>query len=98
MEKITNIFQEGIRFVNYGKANLAAQLMCHKAVVQDLVEKLLEKPELAEKLRINVESSRGKSFSKFAHIQIPCDVERLEQIYDILIGSQLIGNNGEKKK
>lgn len=97
MEKITNIFQEGIRFVNYGKANLAAQLMCHKAVVQDLVEKLLEKPELAEKLRINVESSRGKSFSKFAHIQIPCDVERLEQIYDILIGSQLIGNMGRKR-
>lgn len=98
MEKITNIFYSGIKYVNYGKANCARELMRYKAVEQHLVEKLLKRKDLADKLGIKVNSFRGKASEKWAHLEIPSDNETLEQIYEFLMGSHLVGKRGEKRK
>ena len=98
MEKLTNIFYNGIKYVNYGKANCARELMCYKEVERTLVEKLLNRKDLADKLRIKVNSFRGRTSEKWAHIEIPSDEDTLEQIYEFIMGSQLIGKKGEKRK
>lgn len=98
MEKITNIFYNGIKYVNYGKANCARELMRYKAVEQQLVEKLLKRRDVADRLGIKVNSFRGKESEKWTHLEIPFDDDTLEQIYDFIMGSQLIGEKGEKRK
>lgn len=98
MEKITNIFYDGIKYVNYGKANCARELLCYKAVEQHLAEKLLKRRDVADRLGIKVNSFRGKASEKWAHIEIPSDDDTLEQIYEFILGSQLIGKKGEKRK
>ena len=98
MEKITNIFYDGIKYVNYGKANCARELLCYKAVEQYLAEKLLKRRDVADRLGIKVNSFRGKASEKWAHIEIPSDDDTLEQIYEFILGSQLIGKKGEKRK
>lgn len=98
MEKITNIFYEGIKYVNYGKANCARELLCYEAVEQHLVEKLLKRRDVADRLGIKVNSFRGRASEKWAHIEIPSDDDTLEQIYEFILGSQLIGKKGEKRK
>lgn len=98
MEKITNIFYDGIKYVNYGKANCARELLCYKAVEQHLVEKLLKRRDVADRLGIKVNSFRGRASEKWAHIEIPSDDDTLEQIYEFILGSQLIGKKGEKRK
>lgn len=98
MEKITNIFYNGISYINYGKANCARELLCYKAVEQHLVEKLLKRRDVADRLGIKVNSFRGRASEKWAHIEIPSDDDTLEQIYEFILGSQLIGKKGEKRK
>lgn len=56
MEEITNIFYSGIKYVNYGKANCARELMRYKAVEQHLVERLLKRRDVADRLGIKVNS------------------------------------------
>lgn len=98
MEKITNIFYNGIEYVNHGKANCIRELMRYKRVERDLAEKILKRPDLVHKLGIKVNSFKGRESEKWAHIEIPSDDDTLEQIYEFLIGSQLVGKRGEKRK
>ena len=98
MEKITNIFWGGIKYINYGKANCATEIMRYKEVEKNLVEKLLKQPELADKLGAKINSFKGKDSTKWAHAEIPFDIDTLEQIYDIILGNQLVGKRGEKRR
>lgn len=98
MEKIANIFYSGIKYVNYGKANCAREMMRYKAVEQHLAEKLLKRRDVADRLGIKVNSFRGKESEKWTHLEIPSDDDTLEQIYEFIMGSQLIGKKGEKRK
>ena len=92
MEKITNIYWSEIKYINYGKANCATEIMRYKEVERHLIEKLLKRPELADKLGIKINSF------KWTHAEIPSDIDTMEQIYDIILGNQLAGKRGEKKR
>lgn len=97
-EKITNIFWSGIKYINYGKANCATEIMRYKEVERHLIGKLLKRPELADKLGIKINSFKGRDSAKWTHAEIPSDIETMEQIYDIILGNQLAGKRGEKRR
>lgn len=98
MEKLKNVFKSGINYTNYGKANFASKILCFKEVNEELAKKLMNDTNLAEKLGLNIDVKKVNGINKYVHIQFQQDVETLEKIYDILIGSRLKGVNGEKRK
>ena len=97
-EKITNIFWSGIKYINYGKANCATEIMRYKEVERHLIGKLLKRPELADRLGIKINSFKGRDSAKWTHAEIPSDIDTMEQIYDIILGNQLAGKRGEKRR
>lgn len=98
MEKIANIFYNGIKYVNYGKANCARELMRYKAVEQHLTEKLLKRQDVEDRFGIKVNTFRGKESEKWSHLEIPSDDDTMEQIYEFILGCQFIGKKEEKRK
>lgn len=95
MEQLKNIFKDGIKYTNYGKANYALNLLSFKEVNLELAKKLMNNTSLTEELGLSLDVNKE---NKYVHIQFQQDVETLEKIYDILIGNRLKGVNGEKRK
>lgn len=98
MEKLVNVFKNGINYTNYGKANFAIKLLHYGNVCEDLVKRLMDNPDLIEKLKIKKNVNGIGRNSKILQLEVSEDMEALEKIYDMLIGNRLKGIRGEKLK
>lgn len=98
MEKLKNIFKDGIKYTNYSKANFALTLLSFKEVKVQLAKKIMNNSKLAEELGISLDVNKLNGMKKYVHIELNQDVETLEKLYNLLIGDRLKGVSGEKRK
>lgn len=98
MERLKDVFKNGINYTNYGKANFALKILQFREIHEDLMKKIMNNPGLAKELGIKKDVNKIDRNNSFVHVRMPDDVESLEKIYDVLIGNRLKGSKGEKRK